>query len=397
MIRSLSRNIIIFLLIINYSKGYGQTSNVANNSSTIITGDEQINTWLPLLKGKKVALLINQTATIGDKLLLDTLIDLHVNIVKVFSPEHGLRGQEDAGAKVNSSTDSATGIPIISLYGSNKIPTKEQLQNVDILIYDLQDVGVRFYTYISTLQYAMEACAENNKAFMILDRPDPNGFYIDGPVLEKSQQSFIGLDPIPIVHGLTVGEYAKLLNGEKWLAEDKICNLKVIPCKNYSHKDKYSLPIKPSPNLPNDLAIKLYPSVCLFEGTSISVARGTDFPFQAIGSPDKNNGSFTFTPKTIEGVAKNPPFENQLCYGIDLRKETVADGLTLKYLIELYKKSSEKEKFFIPFFDKLAGNSILKEQIKKGMSENEIKKTWQEELNHYKTIRKKYLLYPDFY
>ena len=363
----------------------------------IITGAEQTELYAPLLKNKKIALLVNQTSLISSTHLVDSLLHLKLNIVKIFSPEHGFRGNAANGEKVNNELDAKTGLPIISLYGKNKKPTAESLQDVDVVIFDIQDVGARFYTYISTLHYLMDACAENNKELWVLDRPNPNGYYIDGPILEKNFQSFIGLDPLPIVHGLTVGEYAQLLNGEKWLAEGKICKLKVIPCKNYTHKDRYSLPVKPSPNLPNDLAIKLYPSICLFEGTSISVGRGTDFPFQVIGSPDKNNGSFTFTPKTIEGAAKNPPYEDQLCYGIDFRKETVPDGFTLKYVIELYNKAEDKEKFFTAFFDKLAGNDKLKEQIKKGMSESEIKKTWQDELNRYKVIRKKYLLYPDFY
>ena len=381
------------------SPGQFPTPTELYNSTTLAkinTGAEQTEAYLPLLKNKKIALVVNQTSLINNTHLVDSLLRLKLTIVKIFSPEHGFRGNAANGEKVNNEIDSKTGLPIVSLYGKNKKPSAENLQDVDIVIFDIQDVGARFYTYISTLHYLMEACAENNKELLVLDRPNPNGYYIDGPVLDTTYKSFIGLDPLPIVHGLTIGEFAKLLYGEKWL-HGKTCSLKVIPCKNYTHKDKYSLPVKPSPNLPNDLAIKLYPSICLFEGTSISVGRGTELPFQVIGSPDKNNGSFTFTPKTIEGAAKNPPYDGELCYGIDLRKEVVADGFTLKYIIELYIKAEDKEKFFIPFFDKLAGNSKLKEQIKKGMSESEIKKTWQEELAHYKSVRKKYLLYPDFY
>ena len=363
----------------------------------VITGAEQTELYAPSLKNKKIALLVNQTSLITSTHLVDSLLNLKLNIVKIFSPEHGFRGNAANGEKVSNELDAKTGLPIISLYGKNKKPTAESLQDVDVVIFDIQDVGARFYTYISTLHYLMDACAENNKELWVLDRPNPNGYYIDGPILEKNFQSFIGLDPLPIVHGLTVGEYAQLLNGEKWLAEGKVCKLKVISCKNYTHKDRYSLPVKPSPNLPNDLAIKLYPSICLFEGTSISVGRGTEFPFQVIGSPNKNNGNFTFTPKSIEGVAKNPPYEGQLCYGIDFRNEIIPDGFTLKYVIELYNKAEDKEKFFTAFFDKLVGNDKLKEQIKKGMSESEIKKTWQDELNRYKVVRKKYLLYPDFY
>jgi len=392
----------IFILIINYSKGYGQTGNVTNSSSVTITGDEQISAWLPLLKGKKVALLINQTATVGNKLLLDTLMNLHVDVVKVFSPEHGLRGVADAGDKVNNSTDSATGIPVISLYGSNKKPTKEQLEGIDILIYDLQDVGVRFYTYISTLQYAMEACAENNKSFMILDRPDPNGFYVDGPVLDTSLGSFVGMQPIPIVYGMTPGEYAKMLVGEHWFNNAGQLNLKIIPCLNYDHTRKYIIKQSPSPNLRSMTAVYLYPSLCLFEGTVVSVGRGTDIPFQQWGNPEfAGKASYSFIPVSNIGAA-HPLYENKYCYG-----EVVATSATealaliqgklqLSWLIKAYKWYPDKGKFFNSFFEKLAGNKLLMSQIEDGKTEDEITESWQKDLQVFKQTRKKYLLYTDF-
>ena len=370
-----------------------------NQSTTaekkIITGAERLNLYLPLLMNKKVGLIVNHTSLVGNTHLVDTLLSLNIHVKKVFAPEHGFRGKADAGEKVNNEIDSKTGLPIISLYGSNKKPTKAQLADLDIVIFDIQDVGVRFYTYISTMHYAMEACAENKKQLLILDRPNPNGNYVDGPILEPEYSSFVGMHPIPLVHGLTIGELAQMINGEKWLDSGKVASIRVIPCENYTHKDQYSVPVKPSPNLPNDQAIKLYPSLGLFEGTIISMGRGTKFPFQVAGAPDNKYGEFTFTPRSIEGMAKNPPYENQVCYGVDLRKGSI-QGLTLKYLIDFYQKTPNKEKFFNNFFPKLAGNSILKEQIKSGLSEEQIKESWKPELNIYKAIRKKYILYEDF-
>jgi uncharacterized protein YbbC (DUF1343 family) len=361
----------------------------------IITGSERLNSYLPLLLNKRVGLVVNHTSIVGNAHLVDTLLSLNIKVTKVFAPEHGFRGKADAGEKVNHETDPQTGLPIISLYGNNKKPTKGQLADLDILVFDIQDVGARFYTYISTMHYTMEACAENNKELIILDRPNPNGYYIDGPVLDPEFRSFVGMHPIPIVHGLTVGELAKMINGEKWLDSNRVVKITVITCENYSHKSKYSLPVKPSPNLPNDQAIKLYPSLCLFEGTIISMGRGTEYPFQVIGAPDKKFGEFIFTPKSILGMAKNPLYENQNCYGLDLRKEKI-EGFTLKYFIDFYKKAPDKEKFFNSFFNKLAGNSILKEQIRSGLSEEQIRESWKPELNLYKAMRKKYLLYEDF-
>lgn len=362
----------------------------------IITGSEQLNKYLPLLINKKVGLVVNHTSMVGNTHLVDTLLSLNVKVKKIFAPEHGFRGKADAGEKVNNELDAKTGLPIISLYGNNKKPTQQQLADLDIMIFDIQDVGVRFYTYISTMHYLMQACAENNKELIILDRPNPNGFYVDGPVLEPEYKSFVGMHPIPIVHGLTVAELAQMINGENWLDSGKVCKLHLITNANYTHKSTYSLPVKPSPNLPNDNAIRLYASLGLFEGTIMSMGRGTTYAFQVVGAPDKAFGEFTFTPKSIEGMAKNPPYENQACYGIDLRKADNKERFSIKYLIDFYQKAPDKEKYFNNFFNKLAGNKTLKEQIKKGMTEQQIKESWTPSLNAYKAKRKKYLLYPDF-
>jgi uncharacterized protein YbbC (DUF1343 family) len=366
-----------------------------NNS--IVCGAERIEDYLPMLQNKRIALVVNQTSVVGKTHLADTLLAKKVTVKKIFSPEHGFRGIADAGEKVNNEIDAKTGLPIISLYGNNKKPSSGSLEDVDIVIFDIQDVGARFYTYISTMHYVMQACADNNKQLIILDRPNPNGYYIGGPVLDPKFKSFVGMHPIPIVHALTVGELAMMINGEHWLDSGKTCQLEIIKVKNYTHKDHYSLPVKPSPNLPNDEAIKLYPTLCLFEGTNISVGRGTAFPFQVIGSPNIKNGTFTFTPKSIEGMAKNPMYENVKCYGSDLRHLYPESSMfNLRFLIDCYQKTDDKEKYFNNFFNKLAGNNNLQEQVKKGMSESQIKETWQPDLNKYKTLRKKYLLYPDF-
>ena len=348
------------------------------------------------LKGKRVALLVNQTSVVGNSNthLLDTLLKRKINIVKIFSPEHGFRGNAEAGEKVANNKDDKTGLPIISLYGSNKMPSKESLQDVDVLIFDIQDVGARFFTYISTMHYAMQACAAYGKTFIVLDRPNPNGHYVAGPVLDLKFKSFVGMHPIPIVHGLTVGELAMMINGEHWLDSNRTCSLIVVPAKNYHHKMDYILPVKPSPNLPNTQSILLYPTLCLFEGTTISSGRGTDKPFQIFGAPDSALGTYTFTPISIVGVAKNPMHENKLCYGQDLSASK--EKFTLKYLIECYQKSTDKEHFFIPFFSKLAGNDILAKQIKAGESPESIMQSWVADVENYKLKRKKYLLYKDF-
>jgi uncharacterized protein YbbC (DUF1343 family) len=367
-------------------------STVSEAQQKIMVGAEQPELYLALLKNKNVALMVNPSSLVGQVHLVDTLLASGVRVKKIFSPEHGFRGTADAGEKIKNDIDAKTGLPLVSLYGDNKKPTKEQLGDIDIIVFDLQDVGTRFYTYISSMHYLMQACADYGKKIVILDRPNPNGYYIDGPVLEMKYKSFVGMHPIPIVHGLTVGELALMINGEKWLDSNKVCDLTVIAIKNYDHKMTYSLPVRPSPNLPNDQAIRLYPSLCLFEGTVVSVGRGTDSPFQIIGAPRKEYGKFHFTPKSTPG-AKKPMYENQICYGTDLRKHQTESRLQLKFLIEMYHKSPEKDKFFNNFFCKLAGNETLQEQIKKGMKEEEIRKSWEPELIKYKEMRKKYLLY----
>jgi uncharacterized protein YbbC (DUF1343 family) len=360
----------------------------------IITGAEQMDQLLPLLQNKSVALMVNQTSVIGKTHLVDSLLRLKVNIKKILAVEHGFRGKADAGETINNAMDGATGLPVVSIYGSKEKqkPTAEQLAGVEVIIFDIQDVGVRFFTYISSLHYLMEACAENEKKLIVLDRPNPNGAYVDGPVLIPELRSFVGMHPIPILHGMTVGELAQMINGEGWLAGGKKCDLQVLSMKNYDHGKKYSLLIKPSPNLPNDHAIALYPSTCLLEGTVISVGRGTLTPFEVLGNPSLKNQSFEFKPVSIDGMAKNPPYENKTCYGVDLQKDTVK-GLSLAYVIKMYHDYPDKEKYFTSYFDKLAGNKILKEQIKQGMSEDQIKDSWREEINQYKSVRKKYLLY----
>lgn len=371
----------------------------------IIVGAERINEYLKLIQEKNIAVVANQTSMVGNTHLADTLLSLGIKIKKVFVPEHGFRGVADAGEHVKNSKDKKTGLPIISLYGNNKKPSAENLKDIDAVIFDIQDVGVRYYTYISTMHYVMEACAENKKKIIVLDRPNPNGFFVDGPVLKEECKSFVGMHPIPLVHGLTVGELALMINGESWLKSKKNSDLKadltVISCSNYSHKDFYELPVKPSPNLPNMLSVYLYHSLGLFEGTIMSVGRGTEKPFQIIGHPELSNANFTFTPKSAEG-AKNPPYENKKCFGFDLsvmseNEIRVNKKIYLHWLVGAY-ENSNKEKFFLQnnFFNHLAGNAELMQQIKNGTSEKEIRKSWQNDLEKYKQMRKKYLLYEDF-
>jgi len=370
-----------------------------NGGEKIIPGAHQIEIYLPKLKDQRVGVVVNQTSMIKDTHLVDTLLslELQVNkILKIFAPEHGFRGQAADGEIIDDDVDIKTGLPIVSLYGKNKKPTAEDLKDLDLVIFDIQDVGARFYTFISTMHHVMEACAENDKKMLVFDRPNPNGHYIDGPILQPEFRSFVGMHPIPIVHGLTIGELALMINEEGWLKGNVKCDLEIIPVKNYTHTTTYSLPIKPSSNLPNDLSIALYPSLCLFEGTKISVGRGTLFPFQVIGYPEKKFGEFSFTPVSIEDMSKYPKHENLTCYGIDFRGIDYQEGFTLKYLIEFYQKADFKDKFFTDYFYKLVGNRQLMEQIKKGIPEDEIKASWQAELEAYKIVRKKYLLYPDF-
>ena len=373
------------------------SDNLEENKNSVINGADQINEIVELVKNKRVALIVNQTSTVGDDLVLlpDTLLKSGVNIVKLFAPEHGFRGDADAGETVKNGIDVKTGLPIISLYGRNKKPTAEQLKDVDVIIFDIQDVGARFYTYISTMLYAMQSSAEFGKEFIVLDRPNPND-YVEGPVLKDNQKSFVGTMPIPVLHGMTVGELAKMIVGEGWLGENNpSLKLNIVKTKGWKHGDFYSLKVKPSPNLPNDISIRLYPSLCLFEGTEVSVGRGTYTPFQIIGYPDPDFGDFTFTPKSLPGFDKNPLQKDKLCYGYDLTNDTITKGFSLKYIIDFYNKSKDKSNFFsrASFFDKLAGDENIRKMISQGKSENEIIEYWQEELDSFKAKREKYLLY----
>ena len=386
------------ILILGCSKKIKAPIKIISKNKTILTDDtilrvgaEQLDLYLPILKNKNIALVVNHTSLINSTHLADTLLKLNIVIKKIFSPEHGFRGEADAGETVKNSIDIKTNLPLISLYGKNKKPSQEQLNDIDIIIFDMQDVGARFYTYSSTMHYVMETCAEQKKKVIILDRPNPNGEYIDGPVLDLKYKSFVGLNPIPIIHGLTLGEMALMINGEGWLKDNVKCDLEIIKIKNYKHHQKYILPIRPSPNLPNQQSIKLYPSLCLFEGTVISVGRGTDFPFQVLGGVDSTYGNFTFTPQSNAGN-KAPLNKNTKCFGLDFRNE-VNTIFTLKFLIEFYQKCIDKPKFFNKYFDTLAGTDSLRKQIIEGLTEQQIKTTWQANLEKYKILRKKYLLY----
>ena len=356
----------------------------------LVLAGERTDVYLHHLQNKKVGVVGNQTSMITNTHLVDSLISLGIDVVKVFSPEHGFRGKEDAGAIIDDGIDSKTGIPIFSLHGKNKKPQAEQLQGIDLLVFDIQDVGVRFYTYISTLHYVMEAAAEFSIPVLILDRPNPNGHFVDGPILDTAFQSFVGMHPIPIAHGMTIGEYAKMINGEDWITTR--CELIVIEMENYTHNTNYDLPIKPSPNLPNARSVNLYPSLCLFEGTNISIGRGTDFPFQHFGAPYLKS-NYSFMPKSGEGN-RNPKLENIECFGTDLRfQDNYLTTINLNWIIETYKQCSEKEEFFNSYFDTLAGNDKLKKQIIAGKTAKEIKASWQEGLKEFKEVRIKYLIY----
>lgn len=404
----------IFLLF-----SYGAVSGQATNSQSVITGADRMHVYLPLLKGKSVAVFANQTSLVNGTHLVDTLIKSGIRVVKIFGPEHGFRGDADAGEKVNDAKDVKTGLPVISLYGAHKKPTPDDLKDVDVLIFDIQDVGVRFYTFISSLQYYLEAALENHKPLMILDRPNPNGFYVDGPVLDTNFKSFVGMQPIPIVYGMTIGEYALMLTGENWLSAkanainaynvttepttDTPFHVTVIKCKNYDHKTKYLLPVNPSPNLKEMQSIYLYPSTCFFEGTVMSEGRGTDKPFQIFGHPSLPNNLYSFTPKPNAGAKSSKCFYQQ-CYGWNLggSNEEVLKNLNgkiqLKYFIEAYRLFPGKDTFFLKnnFINKLAGNDVFMQQIKQGRPEEEIRESWQPGLTAFKAIRKKYLFYDDF-
>ncbi len=372
---------------------------VAHGPSQVVTGAERTDQYIPLLVGKRVAVVTNQTGMIGPTHLVDSLLALRINVMKVFAPEHGFRGDADAGAHVKDQRDERSGLPIISLYGSKNKPTVAQLADVDVLVFDIQDVGVRFYTYISTLHYVMEAAAEQGKQVIVLDRPNPNGFYVDGPVLEEAHTSFVGMHPVPLVHGMTIGEYARMINGEGWLKANVKCDLTVVPCTGYDHNVFYDLPIKPSPNLPNMPAVYLYPSLGLFEGTVVSVGRGTDRPFQCIGYPGNPVGQFHFTPVSMPG-AKDPPHKGIECTGIDLREygafqSRMEKRLRLHWIIGFYTEAVHKESFFSAFFDNLAGGPDLRERIVRGEDEETIRASWQPALQEFLKVRSKYLLYAD--
>lgn len=363
----------------------------------IILGDEQTTEYFPLLKGKRIAIFSNHTGMIGDKHLLDVLLENEFNVVAIFSPEHGFRGNADAGEHVSSSVDEKTGVPILSLYdGKLGKPSKESMNKFDILVVDIQDVGLRYYTYYASMCRLMDACAEYGRNMLILDRPNPNGHYVDGPLLDMKYKSGVGWLPIPVVHGMTLGELALMVNGESWLPEGRTCNLTVIPCKNYTHQTMYRLPIPPSPNLPNMKSIYLYPSTCYFEATPVSLGRGTDKPFQIYGHPDMKGYDFSFTPRSVPG-AKNPPQLDKLCHGVDLSNLTDEEiwkrGIDLSYLIDAYRNLNIGDKFFTSFFEKLIGVDYVRTMIEAGKSADEIKAAWKDDVEKFKTQRKKYLLY----
>ncbi|MBO4645067.1 MAG: DUF1343 domain-containing protein [Bacteroidales bacterium] len=363
----------------------------------------QLDKYLPLLEGQRVAVCGNHTSMVNGTHLVDTLLSRGVNVTAIFCPEHGFRGEAEAGANIQSSKDSKTGLPIISLYGSNKKPTPEQVNALDVILFDIQDVGCRFYTYISTLHYVMEAAAENGVAVIILDRPNPNGYFVDGPVLDPKFRSFVGMHTIPVVHGMTIGEYGQMVNGEGWLSNGIRCQLTVISMLNYDHTMRYSLPIAPSPNLQTDEAVYLYPSLCLFEGTVISVGRGTEHPFEMYGHPDLSAGTYHFTPHPIKGVSENPPLKGRDCRGFLLTENArelldSTNSFNLEYLLTAYRNYPDKEGFFLKngFFNKLAGGVALKNDIVAGKKAEDIRASWQPALTAFKAIRAKYLLYPDF-
>jgi len=407
-----------FILIVSCGRSTGQIISENNeniqetdslnsteiNGQELILGANNIEAYLPLLKNKKIGIVGNQSSLILNRSLqkeiptythlVDSLVALDLEVVRLFSPEHGFRGTADAGEIIVDGKDAKTGLPIISLYGDNKKPKPEQLEDLDVMIFDLQDVGARFYTYISSLHYVMEACAENNIQLIILDRPNPNGHYVDGPILNPEHSSFVGMHPIPIVHGLTMGEYAQMINGEKWLKNGVKCNLQVIKMQNYTHELKYELPVKPSPNLPNARSINLYSSLCFFEGTNANAGRGTNKQFQVYGSPflNKEIYKFSYTPESLDG-AKNPKHLGKLCYGEDLSESAFLKEINLNWLIEAYENTENKKEFFNKFFTKLAGGKELQNQIEAGMTSEEIKKSWQPGLKVFKLKRQSYLLY----
>lgn len=404
MSNSMFKNTVLFLFTlfvcsVNAQTGFKSDSMlVSKENPAIIVGAEQFDLFSKLLDGKKVGILTNQTGVVhkpGSDIYVSTvdfLLDKGVNLISIYAPEHGFRGTADAGELIKDGKDTKTGLPIISLYGSNKKPSRKQLENVDVMLFDLQDVGARFYTYISSLHYLMESCAELNIPLIVLDRPNPNINIVDGPTLEMKNKSFVGMHPIPAMHGMTIGEYAQMINGEKWLLNQVKTNLTVIPVKNYNRTLLYSLPVPPSPNLPNDQAINLYASLCFFEGTNVSSGRGTNLQFQIYGSPFLKNMPYQFTPMPNFG-SKDPMNKGKLCYGENLSNEKKLDKLELKWLLKAYQNTDQKDKFFTNFFIKLAGTDSLRKQIESGLSENEIRKSWEADLQSFLKARKSYLLY----
>lgn len=369
------------------------------NQNRVIVGAEQTNVYLPLLKNKRIAIFSNHTGMIGNKHLLDVLLENKINVVAIFSPEHGFRGNADAGEHVSSSVDSKTGVPILSLYdGKLGRPSEESMRKFDLLIVDIQDVGLRFYTYYASMVRLMDACAEYNRKMLILDRPNPNGHYVDGPILDMKYKSSVGWLPIPIVHGMTLGELALMVNGERWLPASRICDITVIKCKNYTHQTMYELPIPPSPNLPNMKAVYLYPSTCYFEATPVSLGRGTQLPFQIYGHPNMLGYDYTFTPQSIPG-AKNPPQLNRICHGVNLselsNEEIWKKGVDLSYLIDAYRNLNMDDYFFWPFFELLTGRDYVRKMIKQGKNADEIKAMWKEDVEKFKIQRKPYLIYEE--
>jgi uncharacterized protein YbbC (DUF1343 family) len=401
MIRINTIRLITFIACFYIAVAFGQGSSLNQFAKKIIPGADQTSLYLNYLQGKNIGMVVNQTSVIGDKLTpsVDSLLKLGINIEKIFGPEHGFRGNTSNGATVDDSNDPNTGLPVISLYGKHYKPTPADLNGINLMIFDIQDVGARFYTYLSTLQYVMEACAENNIELLILDRPNPNGFYVDGPVLDTTYKSFVGMDAVPIVYGMTIAEYAQMINGEGWLKNHVQCKLKIIKVAHYNHNSAYILPVNSSPNLNTAQSVLLYPSLCLFEGTTLSLGRGTYTPFEEVGHPLlKGKYTYSFTPVSIPGMSEDPPQKNQVCYGIDLKNYDTgiirsSGKLNLTWLLELYNAFPDKTHFFNAYFVKLAGTDQLKKQIEAGKSEREIRDSWEPALSRFKIMRHKYLLY----
>ena len=400
----------LVFVVLNSLQSCGQAASTVSSKNQeiqpIYTGAENFEAYQSMIQGKKVGIVTNPSGIVDkiyisknnqatlktSKSIVDFLIENKIQISSIFAPEHGFRGNADAGEVIKDGKDIKTGLPIVSLYGNNKKPTQTQLEGIDMMIFDLQDVGVRFYTYISSLHYVMEACAEQNIPLIVLDRPNPNGNIVDGPILESAYQSFVGMHPIPVLHGMTIGEYAQMINGEEWLKNGVQCQLTVVPCLNYNRQMSYSLPVRPSPNLPNDQSINLYASLCFFEGTNVSVGRGTESQFQIFGSPFLKGYQYSFTPKPNLG-AKDPLYNGKVCYGRNLTKIDKINLLNLEWLIEAYQNTTDKSVFFNSFFEKLAGTKTLRQQIESGKSAKEIKESWRKDLENFKLMRKKYLIY----